>query len=296
MANPWFRLYAEFAHDPKVQIMPEHMQRRYVMLMCLRCNGDVTLHETEIAFYMRVSESDLAETKALFLAKGFIDDKWNLLNWDKRQFASDSSAERVAKHRAKKKQNGNGDVTLRETKSNVLDTDTDTDTEPNSNHSDKDNLALVDAKAPRAPRSGQETGTRLPADWKLPKTWGEWALEERPELTAEFVRKEAEKFKDHWLANANRREGKKADWLATWRNWIRNVVLPKNGSTAAGGNGGLKPWFITANGIELKGDEAGIPRPSNEAEFPAYKAKVHAHYKISADELRKAQVDHGARA
>ena len=96
MSNSWFRLYAEFAHDPKVQMMPEHMQRRYIMLMCMRCsNVTATLHETEIAFMMRISDAELAETKELFKAKGFIDDDWNLLNWEKRQFASDSSAARL---------------------------------------------------------------------------------------------------------------------------------------------------------------------------------------------------------
>lgn len=43
MANSWFRLYAEFATDPKVQMMSEAEQRRCVIRMCIRCNGDVTL-------------------------------------------------------------------------------------------------------------------------------------------------------------------------------------------------------------------------------------------------------------
>ena len=104
MSNPWFRMYAEFAHDPKVQMLSEAMQRRYMMLMCLRCSNTlVTLHETEVAFYLRISDEELAETKRIFISKGFINDQWNLLNWDKRQFISDSSAARVAKHRAKKK-------------------------------------------------------------------------------------------------------------------------------------------------------------------------------------------------
>lgn len=132
MANPWFRMYSEFSHDPKVQMMPEAMQRRYIMIMCLRCSNDlVTLHETEIAFHLRISAAELAETKALFLDKGFIDEHWNLLNWEKRQFASDSSAARVSKHRERKKQAGNVDVTLQKRKSNALDTDTDTDTDKN---------------------------------------------------------------------------------------------------------------------------------------------------------------------
>jgi hypothetical protein len=126
MANPWFRLYSEFAHDPKIQMLSEAMQRRYVMLMCLRCSEVLeTLHETEIAFQLRLSTDELEETKQLFISKNFIDKHWNLLNWDKRQFVSDSSTMRVAKHRSKKKQVSNADETLQKRQSNAIDTDTD---------------------------------------------------------------------------------------------------------------------------------------------------------------------------
>jgi hypothetical protein len=125
MANPWFRLYSEFAHDPKIQMLSEAMQRRYVMLMCLRCSEVLeTLHETEIAFQLRLSTGELDETKELFISKNFIDKHWNLLNWDKRQFVSDSSTMRVAKHRNKKKQVSNADETLQKRQSNAIDTDT----------------------------------------------------------------------------------------------------------------------------------------------------------------------------
>lgn len=132
MSNPWFRMYSEFSHDPKVQSMSEAMQRRYLMLMCMRCSNDlVTLQVTEIAFYLRITEDELAETKALFITKRFIDENFNLLNWEKRQFSSDTSNARVAKHRAlqkeKQKERCNDDVTLQKQKSNALDTDTDTD-------------------------------------------------------------------------------------------------------------------------------------------------------------------------
>jgi hypothetical protein len=103
MANPWFRLYSEFADDPKVQMMSEGMQRRLTMLMCSRCKGE-TLRETEMAFHWRISAGELADTKAVFLENGFIDEKWNLLNWNRRQFISDSSTERVRRFREGKKQ------------------------------------------------------------------------------------------------------------------------------------------------------------------------------------------------
>ncbi len=63
-------------------------------------------------------------------------------------------------------------------------------------------------------------GARLPADWVLPKAWGEWALSEVPGWSADQVRKVGETFGDYWRAKAGR-DAIKADWLATWRNWVR---------------------------------------------------------------------------
>jgi hypothetical protein len=60
----------------------------------------------------------------------------------------------------------------------------------------------------------------------LPKAWGEWALSERPDLNADQVRKIADEFKDYWLSIANQAKAKRADWEATWRNWIRKQNTP----------------------------------------------------------------------
>ena len=204
MANPWFRLYSEFAHDPKIQMLSEAMQRRYVMLMCLRCSEVLeTLHETEIAFQLRLSTEELDETKQLFISKNFIDKHWNLLNWDKRQFVSDSSTMRVAKHRNKKKQVSNADETLQKRPSNAIDTDTDTE--------------QIQKKV------NNKRGSRLAQDWFLSKSMGDWATQERPDLDARQV---AEQFKDYWVAQAGQK-GVKLDWDATWRNWVRNTKAVK---------------------------------------------------------------------
>jgi hypothetical protein len=204
MANPWFRLYSEFAHDPKIQMLSEAMQRRYVMLMCLRCSEVLeTLHETEIAFQLRLSTGELEETKQLFISKNFIDKHWNLLNWDKRQFVSDSSTMRVAKHRSKKKQVSNADETLQKRPSNAIDTDTDTE--------------QIQKKV------NNKRGSRLAQDWFLNKSMGDWATQERPDLD---VRQVAEQFKDYWAAQAGQK-GVKLDWDATWRNWVRNTKAVK---------------------------------------------------------------------
>lgn len=123
MANPWFRMYSEFATDPKVQMLGEADQRRFVMLLCLRCsNGDVTLHDEEVAFQLRISNEQWEATKAVLVAKGLITECNKPCAWDKRQYASDSSAARVAAHRERKKQACNVTET-------PPDTDTDTDTD-----------------------------------------------------------------------------------------------------------------------------------------------------------------------
>jgi hypothetical protein len=102
MANQWFRLYSEFAFDPKVQMLSESDQRRLVMLFCLRsCNANVTLQDKHVTFQLRISDDEWAVTKAVFVDNGFIDSENNVLNWEKRQYVSDSSAERVARHREK---------------------------------------------------------------------------------------------------------------------------------------------------------------------------------------------------
>lgn len=128
--NPatWFRLYAEFATDPKVQMLSESDQRRFIMVLCLRCrNGDVTLLDTEVAFQLRVSEDEWASTKDTLVSKNLIDDDNKPVAWEKRQFSSDSSSERVARHRAKKKTISNCDVTLQKRQ---VDTETETEKKP----------------------------------------------------------------------------------------------------------------------------------------------------------------------
>jgi hypothetical protein len=143
-------MYSEFAFDPKIQSMPENMQRRFVMLLCLRsCNVTETLHVTdvtdELSCALRISADELAETKELFVRKGFINDNWEVLNWEKRQYISDSSAARVASHRARKKQAVADEKNVTVTQCNVTVTppDTETDTETDKNKHTKKPRAIT---------------------------------------------------------------------------------------------------------------------------------------------------------
>jgi len=112
----WFRMYAEFRNDPKVRTMPEALQLRLVLLMCLHAdqNGAVDgLDDEQVAWALSVSPAELARTKKAFRDRGFImEDSWRLQQWSKRQRDSDVSNGRVAKHRKTKDATQQG---LRET-------------------------------------------------------------------------------------------------------------------------------------------------------------------------------------
>ena len=106
----WFKLYAEFATDPKVQAMTEPMQRRLIMLYCLKCSGDLAkLDDEEIALFLRITPAELEKTRDLFKRKGFIGERWSLPAWEKRQAPTDrTAAERMRRMRANKPEPANG--------------------------------------------------------------------------------------------------------------------------------------------------------------------------------------------
>lgn len=72
-------------------------------------------------------------------------------------------------------------------------------------------------------------GSRLPKDWILPADWISEAKKIKPELSNKQIIFIAEGFKDWWISAAGAK-GVKADWLATWRNWIRNQNIQANES------------------------------------------------------------------
>jgi hypothetical protein len=71
-------------------------------------------------------------------------------------------------------------------------------------------------------RSGEQSATRLPKPFTLPDDYRAFCRTARPELDPEQV---AAKFADHWHSKPGT-AGKKLDWLATWRNWVREERGP----------------------------------------------------------------------
>jgi uncharacterized protein YdaU (DUF1376 family) len=73
------------------------------------------------------------------------------------------------------------------------------------------------------PKVKMQRGSRLPADFAYPKEWADFCIETRPDLNLQNT---FDEFKDYWCA-LPAGKGTKADWFATWRNWVRRQNAPK---------------------------------------------------------------------
>ena len=71
------------------------------------------------------------------------------------------------------------------------------------------------------PKEKKTLATRLPKDFVFPKEWADFCVQQRPDLN---IQNTFDSFKDYWVAAP---KGTKLDWLATWRNWVRNQSAPK---------------------------------------------------------------------
>jgi hypothetical protein len=76
-------------------------------------------------------------------------------------------------------------------------------------------------KAEKQKNDDSPDGSRLPADWVLPQAWRAWAVVERRDLDLD---REAADFADYWHAMPGAK-GRKSNWQATWRRWVRNAHL-----------------------------------------------------------------------
>jgi hypothetical protein len=118
----WFRFYNDTMRHPKVAKLTDAQFRLWAELLCVASENDGAIPGAEDLKHVLKRRLDhlLTGLKGLLKA-GLITpygDGYRPHNWDKRQYKSDSSAERVRKHRDEKKRY-----------SNALDTETDTETE-----------------------------------------------------------------------------------------------------------------------------------------------------------------------
>lgn len=243
---PWFRMYADFLNDPKLISLAFEDQRHFIGVLALKCDGaiddvaDGDLLDRIVAQRLWIDHAVIRDVKRRLIAAGLIDASWQPLAWEKRQMRSDvdaTGAERQRRYREAKKRNA-----LRDGAVTRLEEDTDTDTEEETvtsfkgrgGNSRPDAAPAATPPPPKAAKASKSsTATRLPDDWQLPQSWGQWAMAERQDLSADEVRREAQVFADYWHAKAGA-DARKLDWQATWRNWVRRAdgraTTPRRGA------------------------------------------------------------------
>lgn len=234
----WFRFYNEALDDPKVQRLDGDTFKTWVNLLCLCARHDgLPKSIQDISFALRVDLhgcstvlSRLADAGLLDRLHGGVDGMHYAIHaWDKRQYKSDTSTERVKRFRER---SSNATETVNET---PPDTDTETDTETDKIQRRKKVIALA---------------SRLPEDWQPSDGDIDFAIG----LDVDY-RREADIFRDYWIAQAGAK-GRKANWQSTWRNWIRRAseriaTQPKQKETAI------------EMGIRLIRENNYEPNPSN---------------------------------
>nr|WP_314710520.1 hypothetical protein [uncultured Comamonas sp.] len=263
---PWFRAYTRMVDDDKLKLLAFEDRWHFVALLCLKGEGLLDKGDApgllmrKVAVKLGLDVRSLEEVARRLAEVGLIDQATlQPEKWDGLQMRSDSdttAADRKKRQRAREKAAkpaSSNDVTgdgvpvtdaSRVTGTDVTRTDIDTDIDKETKV-EKTEVELDSVGGPAVPPSTASTPTsasaipkakRLAADWVLPKKWGEWALSERPELTADDVRKQADMFRDHWVAKSGK-DASKLDWNATWRNWIRRANVGKpSGAASVGPN------------------------------------------------------------
>lgn len=94
--------------------------------------------------------------------------------------------------------------------------------------------ALVPAPAPDRPG---RRGRRLPDAWTPARTPGNFTVEAGH--SPDWLRRELDRFRDYWVAQPGAR-GRKVDWDATWRNWVRRADQTDQTARLAAHRGGRR--------------------------------------------------------
>jgi hypothetical protein len=154
----WFRMYGEFIYDEKLEFLAFEDQRHYVFLLCMKSIGLLDkayplpgMIDEVVRRRLGIHSEALDNAKSRLIGVGLIDDNWQPVAWDKRQFASDSSVDRTRKYREKQR---NVTETSQGRHSDAVDTETETeaDTEETIYVPDESGTGDVPAKVSKEKR------------------------------------------------------------------------------------------------------------------------------------------------
>jgi hypothetical protein len=190
-----------------------------------------------------------------------IDGGWRLLNHAK--YRAIRSAEERAEYKRQWDRENRGDrpnaahreaVTPdspRQTPTNPTSPTPPTPTPSPTAEKDQKQLAPKVAKEPRS------RGARLPQDWEPSPADLDFIARERPDLDPQTV---GATFRDFWHAKTGQ-NATKADWAATWRNWVRNQRPPSRAPTGPPARSKVRTAYDAIGAVieEMKNGGSMVP-------------------------------------
>lgn len=130
----WFRMYVEAVDDEKLRLLAFEDRWHFIALLCCKgqglLDGSDPLLRRKVAVKLGLDSRELEEVARRLAEVGLIDAQTlQPVAWDKRQFKSDDSKERVRSYRERVKRDCNVTVTPEHGDSNAVVTSQETETE-----------------------------------------------------------------------------------------------------------------------------------------------------------------------
>lgn len=207
MAIQWLRLWHEMPNDPKWRTIARSSKQPisaviavYLHLLVAASANATERGRTESVCIEDVASALDLETEQIeqimAAMQGRVLEGEMISGWEKRQVErEDGSAARAKAWREAKK----------------LEKETQANAAERKQTPDKD-------KDKEEKRVGSARGSRITEGWVPSAQDATFCKTERPDLRPSEV---AKRFYDHWIAQPGEK-GRKVDWSATWRNWVRN--------------------------------------------------------------------------
>lgn len=222
MADPWFKFYStDWRADPALRMCSMAARGLWIEMICLMHEADPyghllvngqTVTDAQLAVLVGAPPEQIAALLGELETAG-------VFSRTRAGVIYSRKLSRMMKKVATARNNGRrgGNPTLRkQTEKTALDNPPDKGGDMPQKPEARSQIEKREANA-----SQKKRGARLPEDWRLPKDWGDWAVSQG--LDEFSARHEAEKFRDYWIGLSGQK-AVKADWEATWRNWVRKAI------------------------------------------------------------------------
>lgn len=205
--------------DEKLKLLAFEDRWHYVVILCMKRKGildvqdSAALRDRKVGAKLGLGDRERDEVKRRLIDVSLVDESWQPLGWDKRQFVSD--ADPTATQRKQKQRDRERHAPVTRDKNPVTDesrTSHTAQSQIQSTDSDSEKNLEREARASRSARA-----TRLPEDFELTPERRAIAETEKADPEREFAQ-----FTDHFRA-APGVKGRKTDWDAAWRNWCRRA-------------------------------------------------------------------------